>query len=86
MNHSCSLPERQAVCSVHVAYDYLYIVSVHNVRDSGVVNVEVLSCKSIGHCDKCHQVWDSVSLWFTVYRVGRRMVQSGLLKQSWPKG
>ena len=42
MDHGCNVSELQAVCSVHIADDHYQIVSVHNVRDSGVVSVEVL--------------------------------------------
>ena len=42
MKHSFSVSELQTVCSVHVANDPSQVVSVHYVRDSGVVIVEVL--------------------------------------------
>ena len=42
MKHSFSVSELQTVRSVHVANDPSQVVSVHYVRDSGVVSVEVL--------------------------------------------
>ena len=42
MNHSCRVSELQVVRSAHVANDPFQIVSVDNVRDSGVVNLGVL--------------------------------------------
>ena len=42
MKHSFSVSELQTVCSIHVANDPSQVVSVHYVRDSGVVIVEVL--------------------------------------------
>ena len=47
-NHSCSVSELQSVCFVHVVDDSLNIVlSVHNVRDSGVLKYSTHSCQSI---------------------------------------
>ena len=42
MKHSFSVSELLTVCSVHVANDPSQVLSVHYVRDSGVVSVEVL--------------------------------------------
>ena len=39
MNYSFSVSELHTVCFIHVANDPFQIVSVHNVRDSGVVSV-----------------------------------------------
>ena len=41
MKHSLSVSELQTVCSVHVDNDPFQVVSVHYVRDSGVVSVKV---------------------------------------------
>ena len=41
MKHSFSVSELQTICSVHIANDPSQVVSVHYVRDSGVVSVEV---------------------------------------------
>ena len=49
MQHSLSVSELQTVCSVHVANDPFQIISVHNVRDSGVVSVEVLDSQLPRH-------------------------------------
>ena len=59
--HSLSVSELQTVCSVQIANDPSQVVSVHYVRDSGVVSVEVLDsqfCQSIGHCAN---KWGTVS-------------------------
>ena len=49
MKHSFSVSELQTVCSVHVANDPSQVVSVHYVRDSGVVSVEVLDSQLPKH-------------------------------------
>ena len=50
MNHGCSVSELQTVCFVYVADDSFEMLSVHNVRDSGVVSVEVLDSQLPKHC------------------------------------
>ena len=65
MNRSFSVSELQTVCSVHVANDPFKIVSVHNVRDSGVVSVEVLDSQLPKHWTLCQQMGDSVVLRLT---------------------
>ena len=64
MNHSFSVSELQTVCSVHVADDPFWIVSVHNVRDS---DVEVLYSQMSKHCTMyiVPAIGDSVILCFT---------------------
>ena len=42
MNHGSSVSELYAVCSVNGTDDPVEIVSVHNVRDCGVMSVELL--------------------------------------------
>ena len=49
MKHSFSVSELQTVCSVHVANDPSQVVSVHYVRDSGVVSVELLDSQLPKH-------------------------------------
>ena len=49
MKHSFSVSKLQTVCSVHVANDLSQVVSVHYVRDSGVVSVEVLDSQLPKH-------------------------------------
>ena len=49
MKHSFCVSELQTVCSVHVANDPSQVVSVHHVRDSGVVSVEVLDSQLPKH-------------------------------------
>ena len=60
MKHSFSVSELQTVCSVHVANDPSQVVSVHYVRDSGVVSVEVLDSQLPKHWTLC-QKWGTVS-------------------------
>ena len=54
MKHSFSVSELQTVCSV--ANDPSQVVSVHYVRDSGVVSVEVLDSQLPKHCTFCQQM------------------------------
>ena len=49
MKHSFSVSELQTVCSVYLANDPSQVVSVHYVRDSGVVSVEVLDSQLPKH-------------------------------------
>ena len=49
MKHSFSVSELQTVCCVHVANDPSQVVSVHYVRDSGVVSVAVLDSQLPKH-------------------------------------
>ena len=62
MKHSFSVSELQTVCSVHVANDPSQVVSIHYVRDSGVVSVEVLDSQLPKHWTLCQQMGDSVKL------------------------
>ena len=71
MKHSFSVSELQTVCSVHVANDPSQVVSVHYVRDSGVVSVEVLDSQLPKHCTFCQQCHTPP------HRVGRGVVESG---------
>ena len=70
MKHSFSVSELQTVCSVHVANDPSQVVSVHFVRDSGVVNVEVLDSQLPKHWTFCQQMGDSVILRLTEWAEG----------------
>ena len=65
MKHIFSVSELQTVCSVHVANDPSQVVSVHYVRDSGVVSVEVLDSQLPKHWTFCQQMGDSVILRLT---------------------
>ena len=65
MKHSFSVSELQTVCSVHVANDSSQVVSVHYVRDNGVVSVEVLDSQLPKHWTFCQQMGDSVILSLT---------------------
>ena len=56
MIHSCSVSGLQVVCAVHEAYDSFQVLSVHYVRGSGVVNVEVLDSQLPEHW-KCANKW-----------------------------
>ena len=59
MKHSLSFLELQTVCSDHVDNDPSQVVSVHHVRDSGVVSVvsvEVLDSQLPKHCTLCQQM------------------------------
>ena len=53
MKHSFSVSELQTVCSVHVTNDPSQVVSVHYVRDSGVVSVAVLDYQLPKHWTLC---------------------------------
>ena len=56
MKHSLSFSELQTVCSDHVDNDPSQFVSVHHVRDSGVVSVEVLDSQLPKHCTLFQQM------------------------------
>ena len=47
MKHSFSVSELQTVCSVHVANYPFQVVSVHYVRDSGVVSTRLSTAKAL---------------------------------------
>ena len=72
------------VCSVHVAYDAFKIVSVHNVRDSGVVSVEVLDSQLLKHwtlCPLCITEWIAGlyrAVYFAEIRIKRAPTQKKL--------
>ena len=66
MKHSFSVSELQTVCSVHVANDPSQVVSVHYVRESGVVSVFQLP----KHWTFCQQMGDSVILRITEWAEG----------------
>ena len=70
MKRSFSVSELQTVCSVHVANDPSQVVSVHYVRDSGVVSVEVLDSQLPKHWTLCQQMGDSVILRLTEWVEG----------------
>ena len=70
MKRSFSVSELQTVCSVHVANDPSQVVSVHYVRDSGVVSVEVLDSQLPKHWKFCQQMGDSVILRLTEWAEG----------------
>ena len=70
MKHSFIVSELQTVCSVHVANDPSQVVSVHYVRDSGVVSVEVLDSQLPKHWTLCQQMGDSVILRLTEWAEG----------------
>ena len=70
MKHSISVSELRTVCSVHVADDHSQVVSVHFVRDSGVVSVEVLDSQLLKHWTFCQQMGDSVILRLTEWAEG----------------
>ena len=70
MKHSFSVSELQTVCSVHVANDHSQVVSVHYVRDSGVVSVEVLDSQLPKHWTLCRQMGDVVILRLTEWAEG----------------
>ena len=57
MNYGCSGSELQTVCFVHVADDSFEIVSVQNIRDGGVVSVNVLDSQLPKHWT----LWKTVS-------------------------
>ena len=62
MSHGSSVSELRTVFSVHVPDDPFQIVSVHNIRDSGVVSVKVLDAQLPKHWTLCQQMEDSVIL------------------------
>ena len=70
MKQSFSVSELQTVCFVHVADDHSQVVSVHYVRDSGVVSVEVLDSQLLKHWTFCQQMGDSVILRLTEWAEG----------------
>ena len=70
MEHSLSVSELQADCSVHVPNDPSQVVSVYYVRDSGVVSVEVLDSQLPKHWNLCQQMGDSVILCLTEWAEG----------------
>ena len=70
MKHSFSVSELQTVCSVHVANDLSQVVSVHYVRDSGVVSVLVLESQLPKHWTFSQQMGDSVILLLTEWADG----------------
>ena len=70
MKHSFSVSALQTVCSVHVANDPSQVVSVHYVRDSGVVSVEVFDSQLPKHWTFCQQMGDSVILRLTEWAEG----------------
>ena len=70
MKHSFSVSEFQTVCSVHVADDRSQVVSVHYVRDSGVVSVEVLDSQLPKHWTLYQQMGDSIILHLTEWAEG----------------
>ena len=77
MNQSFSVSELQTVCSVHVANDPSQVVSVHYVRDSGLVSVEVLDSQLPKHWTFCQQMGDSVILRLTEWAERLYRLQSG---------
>ena len=70
MKHSFSVSELQTVCSDHVANDPSQFVSVHYVRDIGVVSVEVLDSQLPKHWTLCQQMGDSVIIRLTEWAEG----------------
>ena len=76
----------QTVCSVHVANDPSQVVSVHYVRDSGVVSVEVLDSQLPKHWTFCQQMGDSVILRLTegLYRAVKfaKIIETSMSSQN----
>ena len=70
MKHSFSVLNLQTVCSVHIANDLSLVVSVHYVRDSGLVRVEVPYSQLRKHWTLCQQIGDSVILRLTEWTKG----------------
>ena len=70
MKHSFSVSELQTVCSVHVANDSSQVVSVHYVRGSGVVSVELLDSQLPKHWPFFQQMGDSAILRLTEWAEG----------------
>ena len=66
----------QTVCCVHVANDPFQVVSVHYVRDSGVVIVEVLDSQLPKYWPLCQQM-GTVS--YSAFKSGQSIVK-GLYK------
>ena len=77
MKHSFSVSELQTVCSVHVANDPSQVLSVHYVRDSDEVSVEVLDSQLPKHWTLCQQMGGGGAVSYSAsYSVGRGVVQS----------
>ena len=74
MKHGSSVSELQTVYSVHVADDPFQIVFVHNIRDSGVVSVEILDSQLPKH-------WTCANKWGTVLSSALPSWQKSCTKQ-----